>query len=151
PTYVIYFSPRRFTSPRTCETMRGRAGLRARGPPNSSKPPPGAHAENSLTRFDPAGGVAALIQMGRLNDFAGYAYAHWLTRYAPGRLSVAAHLTVMIAAVFALPLSIACRLGPAAGERASPVADRVVHGLDRLAVLRARGQQPAASGLVRAH
>ena len=38
---------------------------------------------------------------------AGYAYAHWLTRYAPGRLSVAAHLTVMIAAVFALPLSIA--------------------------------------------
>src|SRR5262249_43226348 len=38
---------------------------------------------------------------------AGYAYAHWLTRYAPGRLSVAAHLTVMIAAVFVLPLSIA--------------------------------------------
>src|SRR5262249_12489602 len=38
---------------------------------------------------------------------AGYAYAHWLTRYAPGRLSVAAHLTVLIAAVFALPLSIA--------------------------------------------
>jgi hypothetical protein len=38
---------------------------------------------------------------------AGYAYAHWLTRYAPGRLSVAAHFTVMIAAVFALPLSIA--------------------------------------------
>ena len=37
----------------------------------------------------------------------GYAYAHWLTRYAPGRLSVAAHLTVMIAAVFALPVSIA--------------------------------------------
>jgi hypothetical protein len=81
---------------------------------------------------------------------AGYAYAHWLTRYAPGRLSVAAHLTVMIAAVFALPLD-RRRLGPAAGERASPVADRVVHGLDWLAVLRARGQQPAASGLVRAH
>jgi hypothetical protein len=38
---------------------------------------------------------------------AGYAYAHWLTRYAPGRLSVAVHLTAMIAAVFALPLSIA--------------------------------------------
>jgi len=71
PTYVIYFSPRRFTSPRTCEPMRGRAGLRARGPPNSSKPPPGAHAENSLTRFDPADGVAALIQMGRLNDANG--------------------------------------------------------------------------------
>jgi hypothetical protein len=43
------------------------------------------------------------------------------------------------------------RLGPAASERASPLADRVVHGLDRLAVLRTRGQQPAASALVRAH
>jgi hypothetical protein len=38
---------------------------------------------------------------------AGYAYAHWLTRYAPGRLWVAVHLAVMIAAVFALPISIA--------------------------------------------
>src|ERR687887_2578116 len=37
---------------------------------------------------------------------AGYAYAHWLTRYAPGRLPVAVHLAVMIAAVFALPISI---------------------------------------------
>src|SRR5262249_57533287 len=43
---------------------------------------------------------------------AGYAYAHWLTRYAPGRLSVAAHLTVMIAAVFPLPLSIPPRWSP---------------------------------------
>src|SRR5262245_63271462 len=38
---------------------------------------------------------------------AGYAYAHWLTRYASGRASVAIHLAVMIAAAFALPLSIA--------------------------------------------
>ena len=38
---------------------------------------------------------------------AGYAYAHWLTRYAGGRVSVAIHLAVMIAAAFALPLSIA--------------------------------------------
>src|SRR5262245_525110 len=38
---------------------------------------------------------------------AGYAYAHWLTRYAGGRASVAIHLTVTIAAAFALPLSIA--------------------------------------------
>src|SRR5919108_535244 len=38
---------------------------------------------------------------------AGYAYAHWLTRYAPGRLSVAAHLMVTGAAMFVLPLSIA--------------------------------------------
>ena len=38
---------------------------------------------------------------------AGYAYAHWLTRYASGRLSVALHLVVMLAAVFALPPAIA--------------------------------------------
>src|SRR5437588_9911023 len=38
---------------------------------------------------------------------AGYAYAHWLTRYAPGRPSVAIHLVVMGVAMFALPLSIA--------------------------------------------
>jgi hypothetical protein len=38
---------------------------------------------------------------------AGYAYAHWLTRYAPGRSSVAIHLLVMGAAMFVLPLSIA--------------------------------------------
>src|SRR5262245_10971396 len=38
---------------------------------------------------------------------AGYAYAHWLTRYAGGRVSVAIHLAVTIAAACALPLSIA--------------------------------------------
>src|SRR6266404_8019925 len=38
---------------------------------------------------------------------AGYAYAHWLTRYASGRLSVALHLVAMLAAVFALPPAIA--------------------------------------------
>ena len=38
---------------------------------------------------------------------AGYAYAHWLTRYAPGRPSVAIHLVVTGAAMFVLPLSIA--------------------------------------------
>src|SRR5262249_38143548 len=38
---------------------------------------------------------------------AGYAYAHWLTRYAGGRAAVAIHLAVTIAAAFALPLSIA--------------------------------------------
>jgi hypothetical protein len=38
---------------------------------------------------------------------AGYAYAHWLTRYAGGRASVVIHLAVTIAAAFALPLSIA--------------------------------------------
>src|SRR5262245_295777 len=36
----------------------------------------------------------------------GYAYAHWLTRYAPGRPSIAVHLTVTIVAMVALPLSI---------------------------------------------
>jgi hypothetical protein len=49
---------------------------------------------------------------------AGYAYAHWLTRYAPGRLSVAIHLAVMIAAAFALPLSIA-----AGWDRPPPAAE----------------------------
>ena len=38
---------------------------------------------------------------------AGYAYAHWLTRYAGGRAAVVIHLAVTIAAAFALPLSIA--------------------------------------------
>jgi spermidine synthase len=49
---------------------------------------------------------------------AGYAYAHWLTRYAPGRASVIVHLAVMVAAAFALPLSIASGWGqpPATGE-----------------------------------
>ena len=49
---------------------------------------------------------------------AGYAYAHWLTRYAPGRMSVIIHLAVTVAAAFALPLSIASDWGrpPAAGE-----------------------------------
>jgi hypothetical protein len=49
---------------------------------------------------------------------AGYAYAHLLTRYAPGRTSVVIHLAVMIAAIFALPLSIADGWGkpPESGE-----------------------------------
>src|SRR5262245_37462979 len=38
---------------------------------------------------------------------AGYAYAHWLTRYAGGRAAVAIHLAATVAAAFALPLSIA--------------------------------------------
>ena len=38
---------------------------------------------------------------------AGYAYAHWVTRYAGGRASVAIHLAVTVTAAFALPLSIA--------------------------------------------
>jgi hypothetical protein len=37
---------------------------------------------------------------------AGYAYAHWLTHYAPGRSSVAIHLVVTGVAMFVLPLSI---------------------------------------------
>src|SRR6266581_7942900 len=38
---------------------------------------------------------------------AGYAYAHVLTRYASGRLSVALHLVVITAAVVVLPPVIA--------------------------------------------
>ncbi len=49
---------------------------------------------------------------------AGYAYAHLLTRFAPGRLSVPIHLAVMIVACLALPLAIAASWGrpPAQGE-----------------------------------
>jgi hypothetical protein len=49
---------------------------------------------------------------------AGYAYAHWLTHYAPGLASVIVHLAVMIAATVALPLAIAPAWGwpPPAGE-----------------------------------
>ncbi len=49
---------------------------------------------------------------------AGYAYAHALTRFAPGRTSIIVHLLVMIAACFALPLHIAAGWGapPAVGE-----------------------------------
>src|SRR5438270_11957249 len=49
---------------------------------------------------------------------AGYGYAHLLTRYAPGRISVVIHLAVMIAACFALPLHIATGWGkpPEVGE-----------------------------------
>ncbi|HET7165193.1 MAG TPA: fused MFS/spermidine synthase [Pseudolabrys sp.] len=49
---------------------------------------------------------------------AGYAYAHLLTRYAPGRPSVMIHLAVIVAACFALPLQIASGWDrpPLAGE-----------------------------------
>src|SRR5437763_8916644 len=42
---------------------------------------------------------------------AGYAYAHALTRFAPGRAPVVIHLAVMILACFALPLHIASGWG----------------------------------------
>ena len=49
---------------------------------------------------------------------AGYAYAHALTRFAPGRTSVIVHLAVMVIACFALPLHIAVNWGqpPPVGE-----------------------------------
>jgi hypothetical protein len=49
---------------------------------------------------------------------AGYAYAHALTRFAPGRASIAVHLAVMVVACFALPLHIATGWGrpPPVGE-----------------------------------
>ncbi len=48
---------------------------------------------------------------------AGYAYAHALTKFVPGRISVVIHLVVTIAAVVALPLGIAAGWGspPATG------------------------------------
>src|ERR1700681_4010359 len=49
---------------------------------------------------------------------AGYAYAHFLSRFVPGRMSVIIHLAVMVVACFALPLHIATGWGrpPAVGE-----------------------------------
>ncbi|HWV55663.1 fused MFS/spermidine synthase [Pseudorhodoplanes sp.] len=49
---------------------------------------------------------------------AGYAYAHALTRFMPGRSSIIVHLAVMIVAVIALPLGIAAGWGrpPASGQ-----------------------------------
>ena len=47
---------------------------------------------------------------------AGYAYAHALTRFLPGRSSVVAHLVVMVVAIFALPLGIAAGWGRAPGQ-----------------------------------
>src|SRR6266850_258415 len=49
---------------------------------------------------------------------AGYAYAHLLTRYAPGRNSLFIQLAVLIAASLTLPLSIASGWGkpPEVGE-----------------------------------
>ena len=43
---------------------------------------------------------------------AGYAYAHFLTRFTSGWKSVAIHLVVMLAAFAALPLHIASGWGP---------------------------------------
>jgi len=49
---------------------------------------------------------------------AGYAYAHALTKFVPGRVSVGVHLAVMVIAIFALPLGIAAGWGgpPATGQ-----------------------------------
>ncbi len=49
---------------------------------------------------------------------AGYAYAHLLTRFAPGRASIFIHISVMLAGCFLLPLHIASGWGrpPQVGE-----------------------------------
>jgi SAM-dependent methyltransferase len=49
---------------------------------------------------------------------AGYAYAHLLTVFAPGRASIVIHLTVIVVACFTLPLHIATGWGrpPLVGE-----------------------------------
>src|SRR5262249_24433181 len=81
---------------------------------------------------------------------AGYAYAHLLTRYAPGRQSLFIQLAVMVAACFMLPLSIASGWGkpPAVGEAFWLLGP--FGGSTRPAVLRARRQQPSFAGLFRA-
>ena len=82
---------------------------------------------------------------------AGYAYAHALTRFLPGKASVVVHLVVMIVAVFWLPLGIAAGWGRAPDANPGILAARPVRRLDRIAVLRAVGKRSAAAGLVRAH
>jgi hypothetical protein len=47
---------------------------------------------------------------------AGYAYAHVLTRYAPGRTSIVIHLAVMALAAITLPLAIGSGRPPPEGE-----------------------------------
>src|SRR6202163_3139914 len=49
---------------------------------------------------------------------AGYAYAHLLTRYVPGRLSAVIHVAVLLLATLTFPLAIAAGWGrpPARGE-----------------------------------
>jgi hypothetical protein len=49
---------------------------------------------------------------------AGYAYAHLITHYLPGRTSVVVHLAVLLLALFSLPLAMAAGWGrpPASGE-----------------------------------
>jgi spermidine synthase len=47
---------------------------------------------------------------------AGYAYAHVLTRYAPGRISILIHLAVMVVAASTLPLAIGMGRPPETGE-----------------------------------
>ncbi len=47
---------------------------------------------------------------------AGYAYAHVLTRYAPGRISILIHIAVMALAASTLPLALGAGRPPAGGE-----------------------------------
>src|SRR5579863_10190846 len=47
---------------------------------------------------------------------AGYAYAHLLTRYAPGRASILIHLAVLALAASTLPLALGAGRPPADGE-----------------------------------
>jgi hypothetical protein len=49
---------------------------------------------------------------------AGYAYAHLITHYLPGRVSIIVHLAVLLLALFSLPLAMAAGWGrpPASGE-----------------------------------
>jgi hypothetical protein len=51
---------------------------------------------------------------------AGYAYAHLLTRYLHGRLSVIVHVGIMLAATISLPLAIASGWGRPPAEAEAP-------------------------------
>ena len=81
----------------------------------------------------------------------GYAYAHFLMQLRNRAIPVAVHLVLLVdrrADAAAVDLE---RLGRSAELGLCVLAARPVCGLDRAAVLRARRQQSAAAGLVRAH
>ncbi len=83
---------------------------------------------------------------------AGYAYAHALTRFLPGKASVVVHIVVMIVAVFCAAARHRGGLGQGAGRQCQ---EFWLLGLFAasigIAVLRAVGERSAAAGLVRAH
>ena len=102
-----------------------------------------------------AGGAAAVWSVAMVffqaTLLAGYAYAHLLTRFAPGRGSVLIHLAVLLIACLALPLHLAGGWGQPPSRGRGVLAPRLICRLDRAAVLCSRRQWAAHAGVVCAH